>query len=305
MNSLEPAPYPADTRAKGWRFELDYERIKQSDTWALTPAELRPWLLMLLMTAWEQAPCGSLPSDSRLIAARIDMPLAQFQQVRDVLLRGWWAADDGRLYHDVITEHVLAMLAKRRHEADRSQKYRQASKAARDDERGVTVSSRVTHGGLQTDSGVNYGGVHHEQRHQNQNQDQNQTEKNDEPIGSSVRDESRNPIHPKEDCPHQAIIAAYHRELPELRRVEVWNNTRRGLLRSRWREAPERQDIGWWVAYFIYVREKCPHLLGKGSSGGRFADWQADLEWLIRPNNMAKVLEGKYAVQDTGDRHAA
>ena len=29
------APYPAITRAKGWRFELDYEQVDQSDTWAL------------------------------------------------------------------------------------------------------------------------------------------------------------------------------------------------------------------------------------------------------------------------------
>lgn len=36
------APYPSDTRPKGWRFELDYERIEASDTWALAPAEVRP-----------------------------------------------------------------------------------------------------------------------------------------------------------------------------------------------------------------------------------------------------------------------
>lgn len=35
------APYPCDTRAKGWRFELDHERIRQSDTWALAPPEIR------------------------------------------------------------------------------------------------------------------------------------------------------------------------------------------------------------------------------------------------------------------------
>ena len=24
-----PAPYPADTRAKGWRFEIDYEKVEE------------------------------------------------------------------------------------------------------------------------------------------------------------------------------------------------------------------------------------------------------------------------------------
>jgi hypothetical protein len=106
-------PYPHDTRAKGWRFELDHERVRQSDTWALAPREIRPWLLMLWMVAWEQTPCGSLPADDRLIAARLDMPMELFAPHRDVLLRGWWAAEDGRLYHDTLVERVREMMSVR------------------------------------------------------------------------------------------------------------------------------------------------------------------------------------------------
>jgi len=113
------APYPAETRAKGWRFELDQERIRQSDTWALTPADLRPWLLMLWMTAWEQTPCGSLPADDALIAARIGMAPRLFSKHRGVLLRAWWLAEDGRLYHDTLTERVQEMMERRRKESDR------------------------------------------------------------------------------------------------------------------------------------------------------------------------------------------
>lgn len=79
------APYPGDTRAKGWRFDLDHERIRQSDTWALATAELRPWLLMLWMVAWEQTPCGSLPDSDELIAARIGMSSKAFDKHRAVL----------------------------------------------------------------------------------------------------------------------------------------------------------------------------------------------------------------------------
>ena len=112
-------PYPPDTRAKGWRFELDHERVRQSDTWALAPREMRPWLLMLWMVAWEQTPCGSLPADDRLIAARLDMPMELFAPHRDVLLRGWWRAEDGRLYHDTLVERVREMMERRRKESDR------------------------------------------------------------------------------------------------------------------------------------------------------------------------------------------
>jgi uncharacterized protein YdaU (DUF1376 family) len=122
-------PYPADTRAKGWRFELDHERIRQSDTWALAAPEHRPWLLMLWMVAWEQTPCGSLPDDDALITARLDMAPKAYAKARDTLRRGWWLAEDGRLYHHAITQHVLRMIEKRAKEAARKAGNRHATPA--------------------------------------------------------------------------------------------------------------------------------------------------------------------------------
>ncbi|MFM2287424.1 MAG: hypothetical protein RL684_567, partial [Pseudomonadota bacterium] len=59
MTDPRPAPYQADTRAKGWRFELDYEQIEQSSTWssAMTLALeglplARPFLLAMWYAAW-------------------------------------------------------------------------------------------------------------------------------------------------------------------------------------------------------------------------------------------------------------
>ncbi|MGF6697637.1 hypothetical protein OKW38_002249 [Paraburkholderia sp. MM5496-R1] len=130
--SPRPTPYPPDTRAKGWRFELDYERIRQSDTWALATSEVRPWLLMLWMTAWEQTPCGSLPADDELIAARIGMPLDQFESIKKRLMRGWWLADDGRLYHSTLTERVLEMIAHRDGERLRKAAQRAAKESAQE-----------------------------------------------------------------------------------------------------------------------------------------------------------------------------
>ncbi len=113
------APYPADTRAKGWRFELDMERVRQSDTWTLAAADAKPWLLLLWATAWEQTPCGSLPSDDALISSRLGMTGKAWAKHKAVLLRRWWLADDGRLYHDVLAERVGEMMRTRRKEADR------------------------------------------------------------------------------------------------------------------------------------------------------------------------------------------
>lgn len=139
-----PVPYPADTRAKGWRFELDHERIRQSDTWAIAPADVRPWLLMLWMVAWEQTPCASLPDDDALIAARIGIQAKTFAKHRAVILRGWWKAEDGRLYHDVMVERVAAMLAKRERDQKRAANYRARSSLPEADDALLTGASHVT-----------------------------------------------------------------------------------------------------------------------------------------------------------------
>lgn len=112
--SDRPAPYPPETRSKGWRFELDLEQIDQSDTWALTPAEIRPWLLMLWAVSWRQTPCGSLPDNDELIAVRLGMDIDLFAKHRAKLMRGWWKADDGRLYHDTLIKRVAEKLERQR-----------------------------------------------------------------------------------------------------------------------------------------------------------------------------------------------
>jgi len=89
-------------------------------------------------------------------------------------------------------------------------------------------------------------------------------------------------------APHDAIIAMYHEILPELPKVHSWTDARQKFLRSRWREAPERQELEWWKEFFGSIRNM-PWLLGQNSRG-----WIADLEWIVRPSNFLKILEGKY-----------
>ena len=93
-------------------------------------------------------------------------------------------------------------------------------------------------------------------------------------------------------CPHQRIVAAYHEILPELRQVRDWNETRRRLLGRRWSEQPERQCLEWWEGFFRYVSTS-DFLMGK-TTGRDGRPFDCDLEWLVRPTNFAKVVEGKY-----------
>jgi hypothetical protein len=94
-------------------------------------ARQRPLLLMLWFIAWQQTPCGSLPDDDTLIAARLGLPLDEFQQVKPILLRRWSQANDGRLYHPVLTELVLDMIGRKTRETQRKAAYRQKQREAR------------------------------------------------------------------------------------------------------------------------------------------------------------------------------
>lgn len=127
---MELPPYPATTKAGGFKFELDCERIAQSDTWALASTRQRPLLLMLWFIAWQQTPCGSLPADDVLIAARLGLDADAFQSDKAILLRGWAKASDGRLYHPVITKLVLEMMSRKAGNAQRQAAYRQRQQSA-------------------------------------------------------------------------------------------------------------------------------------------------------------------------------
>lgn len=125
------------------------EKVKRSDTWKLAKTgPLRGALLLLWAEAWGESPCGTLPNDNQLIALTIDMPTATFTKNRAVLMRGWWQASDGRLYHETITERVLAMLEKRAKDAERSANRRARQAASGSPPVLVTPPSRVTPTGV-------------------------------------------------------------------------------------------------------------------------------------------------------------
>ena len=103
-------------------------------------------------------------------------------------------------------------------------------------------------------------------------------------------------------CDHKAVISLYHQNLPTLRKVEVWNETRKGYLRQRWREVAAElaeqkpitgQDVlTWWADFFSHIGTS-KFLTGRvnDKSGRSFV---ADLEWILKPSNFAKIVEGKY-----------
>ena len=70
--------------------------------------------------------------------------------------------------------------------------------------------------------------------------------------------------------------------LPQCR---ILTATRKKHISARWREYPDHDS---WDAFWGFVRKQ-PFLTGQNDRG-----WRCDLEWLMKPNNFAKVCEGSY-----------
>jgi uncharacterized protein YdaU (DUF1376 family) len=89
-------------------------------------------------------------------------------------------------------------------------------------------------------------------------------------------------------CPQGEIKALYHEILcPPLAPVNEWSPELAKILRTMWREKPERWELPWWKKYFRFVKAS-DFLMGKKT------DFIADLEWIIRPRNRTKILNGRF-----------
>ena len=95
----------------------------------------------------------------------------------------------------------------------------------------------------------------------------------------------------KNEIPYEKIVALYHETLPELSKVAKLTKQRHGYIRQRWLE--DLPDLTAWKEYFGVVR-KSKFLMGKANGSGGRPPFRADLTWLCRPENIVKVIEGKY-----------
>lgn len=91
---------------------------------------------------------------------------------------------------------------------------------------------------------------------------------------------------------YDLIVDFYHKHCPNLSRVQSINDTRKGYMNARFAE------------YGIEKIEEVFRIAGGSNflNGNNEKRWKADFEWLIRPENFLKTLEGKYNNKDTERR---
>lgn len=118
----------------------------------------------------------------------------------------------------------------------------------------------------------------------------------DQNAASQSKDQDRLPA-----CPHQEIIKLYGKHLPTLPQPRAWEGQRANNLKARWRwvlTAKNRKGdryatdaagaLAFFDRFFSYVADS-------DFLTGRDGKWPGcDLAWLVKAENFAKVIEGKY-----------
>jgi hypothetical protein len=99
-------------------------------------------------------------------------------------------------------------------------------------------------------------------------------------------------------CPTAEIVKAFHIHLPMMPSVVVLNASRKAAISARWREVvtTDKMDLAGgidWFAWFFGHVAKSRFLTGHSAPrNGRV--WKADFDWLMKPQNFAKTVEGNY-----------
>lgn len=109
-DQLPPPPVPADADLTDFRFmPLEVARLRRSKAWLICKRrpELAFFMLNLWTVSWHERPAGSLEDDDDVLADAAMCSPERWAKVRAEVLRGWFKAADGRLYHPVVAEKVM------------------------------------------------------------------------------------------------------------------------------------------------------------------------------------------------------
>jgi hypothetical protein len=102
-----------------------------------------------------------------------------------------------------------------------------------------------------------------------------------------------------EKVDYEFIKELYHSLCPKMNKVQVLNEQRKGFINARYAEFGIEK-----ITEVIRKAGESDFLNGKNDKA-----WKADFEWLMRPTNFLKVLEGKYdnheIKRETEEEHKA
>lgn len=112
MTASTPPPVPTGADLRHYpEMPLEVARLRDSGI-AMADGEAFRCAVLLWCAAWHQVPAGSLPDDDAELCRLVGLgrDLKTWRKVRNATLRGWELFADGRLYHRVVCEKVIAGL---------------------------------------------------------------------------------------------------------------------------------------------------------------------------------------------------
>jgi uncharacterized protein YdaU (DUF1376 family) len=96
-------------------------------------------------------------------------------------------------------------------------------------------------------------------------------------------------------CPVEQIIQLYENRCTRLPRLRVIPDKTRNAISARWRQDSKFQSIEFWQGFFDYCNEN-RFLSGQAEPrpGGQ-KPFRADLNWIVKPESFANIINEKYA----------
>ena len=101
------------------------------------------------------------------------------------------------------------------------------------------------------------------------------------------------------DCPIKQLVAMWHEHCPMLPRIEVLTDTRQAHIRARWRgvcaadKLTPEEPVQFFAGFFKHIA-KSKFLTGNVATQGDRKPFVASLDWVMKPDNFAKIIEGRY-----------
>lgn len=118
--------------------------------------------------------------------------------------------------------------------------------------------------------------------------EQNRIEQNKNTV--VVAEATTTPAKPQ--IPYKKILETFHEKLPALPRTEKLTEKRRRYIKRLWVE-DSLPDLENWINFFGYISQS-DFLMGRSNPIGDRKPFRATLEWITKPENYVKILEGNY-----------
>lgn len=91
--------------------------------------------------------------------------------------------------------------------------------------------------------------------------------------------------------PYVEIVNLYHEKLPSNPHIASLTASRKAQIKARWRNG--LPNLTSWIEYFDYVNES-DFLTGKTSPSNGHKTFIANIDFLIKENNVVRIIEGTY-----------